>query len=874
MSTKFNLLKKLFASLPAGIPLAGAIYESFVSKLDKKEKHELSEQIKNFKILKRKKSYLEVINELDLRHEDIIEKEKLDQLLESFEATSESNLLSSDPAAFYSGGAASPGDIAANLDVLRTQYIGAWTDIQGAPQKAWKSLLFKEAKKTLQKKKSRFVIIYGHRGSGKTTLCRRMSHDLKESSIPVIDLIPNTLSLEHVEDISNKLRAEKEKCVHIFTKIEDIHDVMLLQNFKTSLNKLLELQIPFTIYLTIDTNKWRQIELKIGNTVKAIGYILESRHLRGSLDEAELSQLVLKLKANNCLFRLKHKPEGYILYLFRKKAKKGLLTSLIEATRGIEEGQELSDIIWQEFETMSERAKFAYGLVALFGAFGIKIPFSIMEKAMANLTGDQCYFESTAFNAETAEIIWHPRSVSYSTRNRLVAETLLQRMDYKEWEGFKYKILFAALNSIDVELPLDYSFYTMTLDRKVFRVIKDLDLLIQSINDGTIRSIHGHDISRAFNSIIRIYQGRNENLKGKYLSDDSLRHWNHIGNQAYYLKAFCCYYLEEYEDAKSFAIDLIEAVDYPFHMLHGVVLLCLLKEWNMADKALKNFEKHIGSDCALYPNYHELRKEVDIRLSVDISTDDIESLTPALALDKIEQVLVNIEANERDILEQYKKLVRRKHDFFRGYLSFFSYLHSPRLDEDDSAALERYRILSDECKYHLGQHEDHYLNYPTDVRSLLHSNLARSLYKIDYILKNEYEHRDICEDNFQQAIRLKPDNLYACNWYGTFLKDVRKDRENAKIYYQRAIAGDNNNPLFKYNLSLLYYEDEVFSRYHLQTALKLAETAKLECTAGSHWENFTYFIDDLMQNISLLLERNNIKDGDYLEPDDTSEIDL
>lgn len=873
MSTKFNLLKKLLTSLPAGIPLAGDIYESFLSKLNKKEKQKLSGQIKNFNILKKKKSYLEAINDLDLRHQNIIEKEKLEQLLESIEATSESKLLLADPAAFYSGGVASPGDIAANLDVLRTQYISAWTDIQGAPQKAWKSFLFKQAKKTLQKKKSRFVIIYGHRGSGKTTLCRRMSHDLKESSVPVIDLIPDTLSLEHVEEISNKLRAEKEQCVHIFSKIEDIQDVMLLQNFKASLKKLVELQTPFTIYLTVDTNKWRQIESKIGNTVQSMGYVLESRHLNGKLDEAEIAQLVLKLKTNNCLFRLKHKPEGYILNLFRKKAKKGLLTSLIEATRGMEEGQELSDIIWQEFETMTERAKFAYGLVALLGAFGIKIPFSIMEKALANLTGDRSYFESTAFNAETAEIIWHPRSVSYSTRHRLVAETLLQRMDYKEWEGFKYKILFAALNSIDVVLPLDYSFYTMIVERKVFRVIKDLDLLIQSINDGTIGSIQDRDISRAFNSIIRIYQGRNENLKGKYLSDDSLRHWNHIGNQAYYLKAFCCYFLEEYEDAKSYAIDLIEAIDYPFHMLHGVVLLCRLKEWNMADKALKNFEEHIGSDSGLYPTYHELRKEVDLRLSVDISTDDIESLTPSLALDKIEQVLVNIEANERDALDQYKKLVRRQHEFFRGYLSFFSYLR-PLPNEDDSVALEQYRILSDECKYHLGQHEDHYLNYPTDVRSLLHSNLARSLYKIDYILKNGYKHHDICEDNFQQAIRLKPDHLYACNWYGTFLKDVHKDRENAKKYYKRAIAGDKNNPLFKYNLSLLYYEDEVFSRHNLQTALELAEKAKLECTAGSHWENFTYFIDDLMQNISLLLEHNNIKDGDHLEPDNISEIDL
>lgn len=98
-----------------------------------------------------------------------------------------------DPKAFFSGGLATEGDIAENFDVLRTQYISELKGERGkgkAESKAsWRELLFTQASKESSKKNIRVVIVYGHRGSGKTTLCKRMIHDLKEKSIPVLDLM-------------------------------------------------------------------------------------------------------------------------------------------------------------------------------------------------------------------------------------------------------------------------------------------------------------------------------------------------------------------------------------------------------------------------------------------------------------------------------------------------------------------------------------------------------------------------------------------------------------------------------------------------------------------------------------------------------------
>ncbi|MDP3030411.1 MAG: metallophosphoesterase, partial [Deltaproteobacteria bacterium] len=771
-----------------------------------------------------------------------------------------------DPAAFFSGGLPTEADIAADLDVLRTQYIKTWTDEKGQPKKAWKDVLFTQASGT-SKKKIRVVIVYGHRGSGKTTLCKRMMHDLKTSSTPIVDLLADPLAPGHVDGILTQIRVMPEKCLHVFTEIEGIEERIVVLQLLASLKRLADSKMALTIYISIDTNKWRQIEAKIGSNARAMGCLLESRHLRGQLDERELSDLISRLKSYNCLFRLEHKTDEAIRFLFRRKAKRGLLTSLIEATRGTEEGQELADILWQEFQGLSNKAKWAYGLVMLFSALGIAVPYSVMEGALRELTGDQGYFESEAFNAETAEIVYRPSRAAYSSRHRLVSETLLQRFTGVEWDGFKYRLLYATLRSLVLSIPLHRTFFEMALDRKVLRVVTDLKPLIQNVKEGRISSIQGHDISRVLNSVIRIYQGQGKHQEGEQLANESLKHWDHIGNQASYLRAFCCYHLGETTEVRKAVLELVEATDYPFHVLHGIALLRMLRDWTAADKALKAFEKSMDSDAALYPNYHQLRQEVDLGLSVKWSDADIDSLKPSMSLNKIEYILVDSGTDERTVIAQYKRLISRQHDFFKGYLSFFSYLHRLRAEEHEDMLLERYRVLQHECEYHLGQHDGHYRNYPKDVRSLLHSNMARALFKIDYILKNGYQHREACAEHFLKALSLKADNWYAHNWYGTFLKEAIRDRGSARTHYEHAVNGNKSNPVFKHNLALLYYEAPTFSKHGLEKAQKLLLDTLSLCTADPQWEGFRHYPEELLASLSLLLVRTDFKDGDPLDAD-------
>jgi hypothetical protein len=605
----------------------------------------------------------------------------------------------------------------------------------------------------------------------------------------------------------------------------------------------------------------------VGRTVRATGCVLEDRHLEGRLDEREMAELISRLKNHHCLFRLEHKTDKTINLLFLRKAKRRLLPSLIELTRGTEAEQELSDILWQEYQDLSSKAQWAYALVIMFHAFGIEIPYSIMEGALSELTGDQGYFESEDFQAETAEIVYRPMSASYSSRHRLVAETLLQRFSGVERDNFKHKLFKATLNSLNLSNEKHRHFFKKVLRRKVFDKMKNLEDLIEEVEDGEFTPIKDRDISRVLNSIIRIYQGRGKNEEGKQLADESLKRWNHIGNQASYLRAFYCFHLGETDEVRKAAFELVKAIDYPYHVLHGITLLRVLRDWESADVALYDFEDSMGSEITTYSEYYHLRREVDQGLRVTWSDSDINSLKPRMALEKIKYMLGRGGSDEKTVINQYKTLIRRQHDFIDAYLYFFKYLNQQHAEDDEDKLLEQYRELQHECEYHIDRHEGHYRNYPPDLLSILHSNLARALFKIDYIQKNGYPNRTACGDHFQKAISLKAKNWYALDWYGTFLKEVMKDRGGARGYYERAMAGDETNPMFKQNLALLYYEAPTFSRNGLKKARKLAYDSRSLCTEDSQWEDFYYYPNELIAGIYSLLARIDIKDGDPLDHD-------
>jgi hypothetical protein len=393
--------------------------------------------------------------------------------------------------------------------------------------------------------------------------------------------------------------------------------------------------------------------------------------------------------------------------------------------------QDLGSILWEEFGALSARAQWAYALIAILHASYLPVPQDLLGKALSRLTGEPGYFASPDFVNETADILFRRAARGYITRHSLIAETLLGKLSGAEWEDYRFRLLHATLEALDLSRTEHRTLFDLMNDRKVARVLSNLTPLVDEIAFGRMASIQGRHISEFLNGIVRIYQGRGWYDEGEKLASRSFEFWSHIGNHATYLRAFCQYEQGKLVEVQRAVTILLEAKDYPHHLLHGVTLLCVLKQWPEAKKALDDFEgRHKGSTSE-FGDYRDLRRRIDLFLNVKWAEGNLDSLAPALALERIQLGLDD--SPQKQVVEQFRRLVRRQHDFFRAFLTFFTYLHRNRPAELEPAKIERLRLLEEECRFHLCRHNEHHRKYPDDVLSLLHSNLARSLLKMDYL---------------------------------------------------------------------------------------------------------------------------------------------
>jgi len=770
----------------------------------------------------------------------------------------------SNPRAFYSGGSASDGDIAAELDIPRTQFVRTWSNERGESQKAWRERLLADIRSP--RTGFRVVALYGHRGSGKTTLCRRMIRELRAAAIPVVDLLALPLGLgAALSEVSSLSAAGQEPFTHVFIEVDSISSNETLSEYLRLVRHFQRKNPNFTIFAAVDTNQWKQIQSRLGSSTRNLGGRLEEMHLRGRLDEYELSELISRLKKHGCLFRLEQKSDEAIRFTFLRKAKRGLLTSLIEATRETDSQQDLGSIVWEEFRALNNKAQWAYALVAMLHASSLPVPRDVLEQALKPLTGDARYFASPDFINETAEILFSQGNLGYVARHALVAVMLLKKLSEQEWEEYQYRILRAVLEALDLSRGEHERFFDLINERKVARCVTDLSRLTDEIGSGRIPNIQARHISQFLNSVVRIYQGRGRYDEGEKLAARSLQNWNHVGNQASYLLAFCQYKLGKLEEVERAVGALLEAEDYPYHVLHGIALLCVLQQWPKAKTALDNFEARHGDSVSEFADYRVLRKKVELFLNVNWSDSNLDALAPKLALERIE--FGEEQSPQELVVTQYRALVRRQHDFFRAFLAFFTYLNRSRPDEEEQGRLARFRLLEEECRYHIGQHEGHFRKYSDETLSLLHSNLGRSLFAIDKIAENSYLDRKESEEHFQAAIKYKATNWYAHNWYGTFLKEAKGDRPGAERHYDLAVRGDPEQPVFKYNLALLFYEDKTFARQRLEIARGLANEALTLCGVKQAWNDFAYWPQQLVGSLTLLLARADVRDGDELDRD-------
>jgi len=117
-------------------------------------------------------------------------------------------------------------------------------------------------------------------------------------------------------------------------------------------------------------------------------------------------------------------------------------------------------------------------------------------------------------------------------------------------------------------------------------------------------------------------------------------------------------------------------------------------------------------------------------------------------------------------------------------------------------------------------------------------------------------------------------NAYAHNWFGTYLKQTKGQRDKAKIEYESAMRGDSGSPVFRHNLALLLFEAPRFNRRDLESALRLTVQSRDICESVAQWRAFRPYPVDLSLAIMQLLENSKAAEGEPVYKSDIISSDM
>jgi hypothetical protein len=699
-----------------------------------------------------------------------------------------------------------------------------------------------------------------------------MAWDLRRRGVPSLDLLEEDLSLLDTQDVADLALTQPSTVPHVFSSISAAEIDEPSPPFMRVLRELAYRKLPVVIWVRLDQYAQSLFEKNLSAALKSMGYGVETQWLRSYIDKREVSVLIDLLDNHGRLAALADRTRAAQFAAFARRATRSLAAVLREATL-VPDGGNFSDIVWSEYRNLSPKVQHLYTLVTMCSSRGVGLPRSLFER-VSELSGrGRAFVTSQAFLDETAGLLRITRAGTFFARNDDMAELLAGRLTSPQYEAVKQGLVSATLRALDLADPEHERFLQVVIASQLLRLLRDLSPIAKRIAGGEFVSLQGHSASQLLNSIIRILQSRGEYDAGLALARRSIELWQHVGNQAYFLKGFCEYYLGKRKEAAFTAERLVRAEDYPHHALHGAILFKLLRKWPECKSALNRFANAYKHRLDEFPEYSRLNREVDLWLRVSVSSPEAVSQKPTLRLERLETTLLD-EGRDEAIFEEYRQILRLQHDFVRAYASLFRWLNSPIPNTDEQVRLRRYRWLELECQFHLEKARSRGKKYPNEILSLLNANFGRALFRQEYIRTAGATLDETCEVYFGSAIEINPKNTYAHNWFGTYLKQTKRLRDKAKIEYESAIRGDAGNPVFRHNLALLLFEAPKFTRRDLESALRLALHSRDICESEAQWQGFRPYPVNLSLAITHLLENSSNVEGEPVYRSDMISSDM
>jgi len=674
---------------------------------------------------------------------------------------------------FYNGFPPTWIDLELGFDIQRIQY----TKEDG---------LKKTAMSALAEGRRLTYAVLGVSGTGKTTLLRRLAYDAAKADHLALRLRDDWIAVKSpiAKQVETVLEKTQRSVLVIIDNASDLH-------FKAGVleGTLLELKPdwPVVVLLADQPDRWQYMSREVPY---ARG-VPESKILRlHQLMQTECEALVdriLRYEEDETLReRTCSLSRAQRLQLCIEDADRQFLVAMLQ----LRHGMRFKELIKNELARIpTERARETYSTVCLFNNYGLSIPEPLVLKAFG---ADTALSIQSLKDATTGLLIsdWlglrarHPRIARivarHAIRNRLAVKAALLRV----------------LAQLDVESESNRRFFDLffTCRGLYRRVVNDLDRdapLVHNLCSALDKSFSGYPpvlrrLSLTFHAMAERLLGEVAEARRLFQEATAL---DPPYAFAYRQKAWLEHSEGNWEIAADDAIEAARVAPHDYLcLLHCARILSL--------NTVQNFRK-----ARSY-----LEKALEIA-HPDVAEKTLEQFEAA------ERVLGVLEGlNERGVVPG---VVLRE---LRPGLSFLRALHGGESKRTKDALKRRLRAMEEDTTGTVADLESTLQGIEWKHNKVLQAcvacNTARLLY-LDWY-NNEIEH-DLngIEALFQESLRLNPRDPFTYCWYGTFLKEVRKDFSAAYTNYQHAIRTGNRmrsdrfhcHPLFLNNMGLLKIDE-------------------------------------------------------------------